>query len=274
MDYKSEYKVKSPSPTSSIASSLNFISRSSPMPLPATHKDCMSAATKRYKYLRRIFKFNQMDFEFALWQMVYLFIAPQKVYRNFHHRKQTKSQFARDDPAFLVLFAACLCLTSIGFAVILRLSFLQFIHFLLYVVFFDCIGLGIVIATLFWFILNKYFRVDEHGEDVEWGYSFDVHLNAFFPPLVLLHFFQLFFYNGLISHEWFISRFLGNTFWLVAILYYMYITFLGYSSLYLLKRTHLILSPIPVFLFIWVISLLGGFNITHALITFYKRRVI
>ncbi|KAK9876831.1 hypothetical protein WA026_015067 [Henosepilachna vigintioctopunctata] len=273
MDYKREYETKSLSPASSI-SSLNFSSRNTPIPYPATHRDCMSAATKRYKYLRRIFKFNQMDFEFALWQMIYLFIAPQKVYRNFHYRKQTKSQFARDDPAFLVLFAACLCITSIGFAVILHLSFIQFVHFLLYVVFFDCIGIGLIIATIFWFILNKYFRVDEQGDDVEWGYSFDVHLNAFFPPLVLLHFFQLFFYNGLINHEWFISRFLGNTFWLVAVLYYMYITFLGYSSLYVLKRTHLILSPIPLFLIIWVISLMGGTNITHALVTFYKRRVL
>jgi len=50
-----------------------------------------------------------MDFEFALWQMIYLFIAPQKVYRNFNYRKQTKSQFARDDPAFLVLLVICLC---------------------------------------------------------------------------------------------------------------------------------------------------------------------
>lgn len=47
----------------------------------------MSAAVKRYRYLRRLFKFQQMDFEFAMWQMMYLFIAPQKVYRNFNYRK-------------------------------------------------------------------------------------------------------------------------------------------------------------------------------------------
>ena len=50
--------------------------------------DCMTAAAKRYKYLRRLVKFRQMDFEFAFWQMLYLFIAPQKVYRNFHYRKR------------------------------------------------------------------------------------------------------------------------------------------------------------------------------------------
>ena len=40
----------------------------------------MTANAKRTKYLRRIFKFRQMDFEYAFWQMLYLFISPQKVY--------------------------------------------------------------------------------------------------------------------------------------------------------------------------------------------------
>ena len=31
------------------------------------------------------------------------------------------------------------------------------------------------------------------GQDVEWGYAFDVHLNAFFPLLMILHLFQLVF---------------------------------------------------------------------------------
>lgn len=47
---------------------------------------CTTAAAKLYKYLRKLFNFNQMDFEFASWQMMYLFINPQKVYRNFQYR--------------------------------------------------------------------------------------------------------------------------------------------------------------------------------------------
>lgn len=39
----------------------------------------LSANAKRQKYLRRLLKFKQMDFEYAFWQMIYLFIAPQKV---------------------------------------------------------------------------------------------------------------------------------------------------------------------------------------------------
>ena len=68
-----------------------------------------TAGAKRYKYLRRLLHLRQMDFEFAVWQMLYLFTSPQRVYRNFHYRKQTKDQWARDDPAFLVLLGVWLC---------------------------------------------------------------------------------------------------------------------------------------------------------------------
>ena len=77
-----------------------------------------TAGAKRYKYLRRLLHFKQMDFEFALWQMFYLFTSPQRVYRNFHYRKQTKDQWARDDPAFLVLLSIWLC----GKSVLMRQS--------------------------------------------------------------------------------------------------------------------------------------------------------
>lgn len=51
--------------------------------------DRYSASAKRYKYLRRLLKFRQMDFEFAIWQVIHLFIAPQKVFRAFQYRKRT-----------------------------------------------------------------------------------------------------------------------------------------------------------------------------------------
>jgi len=39
----------------------------------------LTANAKRQKYLGRLLKFKQMDFEYAIWQMIYLFVAPQKV---------------------------------------------------------------------------------------------------------------------------------------------------------------------------------------------------
>ncbi|EJW70702.1 hypothetical protein WUBG_18388 [Wuchereria bancrofti] len=91
-----------------------------------------------------------MDFEFALWQMIYLLIKPQKVYRNFMYRKRTKDQWARDDPAFLVLLLAAIAVSSILFAWAIRLSFIGFIAFFLWAVFIDCISVGILIATILW----------------------------------------------------------------------------------------------------------------------------
>jgi len=38
--------------------------------------------------------------------------------------------------------------------------------------------------------------VSRVGQEVEWAYAFDVHLNAFFPVLMILHCLQLFLING------------------------------------------------------------------------------
>lgn len=75
-----------PSESGSMLSGYSFRSGRSHLPRPATDL-CSSATTKTSKFVRRLIKFRQMDFEFALWQMLYLFVAPQKVYRNFFYRK-------------------------------------------------------------------------------------------------------------------------------------------------------------------------------------------
>ena len=147
------------------------------LPPPVTAKTCMTAATKRWRYLRRILHFRQMDFQFAFWQMVYLITSPKRVFRDFSYRKHTKLQFARDDPAFLVLLSGWLFISTAGFAFVLGVGVLQFIKFLFYVIFVDCIGVGILIATLMWAISNKYMLKPTCQDlDVEWGYCFDVHL--------------------------------------------------------------------------------------------------
>lgn len=269
----------SPTPSRSNSSSLlggmSSSRTTSPLPPPANYRnDCMSATNKSYKYLRRFIKFDQMDFEFAMWQMLYLFIAPKKVYRNFNYRKQTKSQFARDDPAFLVLLVGCLCVTSIGFAWVLSLGIGQSLVFLLYVVFVDCILCGMVVATMLWFITNHYLRDRASDLDVEWGYAFDVHLNAFFPPLILLHFIQLFFYHPLISQDWFISTLIGNTIWLAALSYYIYITFLGYNVVPNLRNTRIILVTLPLVFLFYVVTLIIRWNLSVSLMYFYHYRVL
>ncbi|PSN56580.1 hypothetical protein C0J52_01552 [Blattella germanica] len=60
----------SPIPSRSPSSLSSSIRAGSPLPVPVAYRlDCMTAAAKRYKYLRRLVKFQQMDFEFAFWQI-------------------------------------------------------------------------------------------------------------------------------------------------------------------------------------------------------------
>ncbi|KAL7369563.1 hypothetical protein ABVT39_002087 [Epinephelus coioides] len=199
-----------------------------------------TAGAKRYKYLRRLLHFKQMDFEFALWQMLYLFTSPQRVYRNFHYRKQTKDQWARDDPAFLVLLSIWLCVSTIGFGLVLDMGVVETLKLLLWVVFVDCIGVGLLISTLMWVVSNKYLlKHPSRNFDVEWGYAFDVHLNAFYPLLVILHFLQLFFIN----------------------------------PLPFLKNTVVLLYPFALLGLIYVLSVSLGWNFTKGLCWFYKFRV-
>lgn len=233
-----------------------------------------SAAEKRYKYLRRIFMFRQMDFEFAVWQLIHLCIAPQKVYLNFQHRKRTKDQWARDDPSFLILLGLFLVLSSIIFAAVTRIGVVACLKFILWVVFVDTVGVGVVIASLFWFLTNKYLLSPTAGRgyDVEWGYAFDVHLNALFPPILILHVLQLPLVS-VIGHNTFLGCLLGNSLWLFAVCYYVYVTFLGYKSLPFLRSTQVILYPMSGLALIYFLSLICQWNFTRGIINFYHFRV-
>lgn len=245
------------------------------LPTPVTQQTCMTAAVKRYRYMRKLLNFEQMDFEFAFWQMTFLFINPQKVYRNFQHRKETKLQFARDDPAFLVLLSGLLCVSSIAFTYVLRLGFIEFLKFLLYIVTVDCLLSGVIISTVLWIIANKYLiKSNYKGQDVEWAYAFDIHLNAFVPMLVISHIFQLFFYHVFLKHYWFLPLFIGNTLWLIAIGYYLYITFLGYSCLPILHKTEVLLTPFILLFFLYILSFAINWNISDNVMSIYEYRIL
>eukprot|EP00128_Syssomonas_multiformis_P009345 Colp12_sorted_trinity150504_noHs@12876 len=241
------------------------------MPPGAMPRSTPVRSNGRYKYFKRIFNFRQMDFEFALWQMLYLCIAPRKFYRNIYYHKQTKNQWARDDPAFLVLLAFWLCASSVAVALVFGLGFADFMKFLLWVVFVDCIGLGCVVATFFWLITNKYMRtqrVHSVEQSVEWQYAFDVHCNSFFPLLIILHLMQLAFIPVL-RYDSFVSPLVGNTLYLIAIGYYNYITFLGYSALPFLARTVLFLYPIGLLVLGYILALAFNFNMATFVLHLY-----
>ena len=152
-----------------------------------------------------------------------LFVFIFQVYRNFQYRKQTKLQFARDDPAFLVLMAGCLVFSTLGFALVLDMAFAKYVKLVFYVLFIDCITTGVIIATLLWGCANLFLLKSPHNleNNVEWAFAFDVHLNAFFPLIVILHFINLLCYDIFMNTPYFFSTFIGNSLWLIAVFYYI-----------------------------------------------------
>uniref|UniRef100_A0A0E0LY77 UNC-50 family protein n=1 Tax=Oryza punctata TaxID=4537 RepID=A0A0E0LY77_ORYPU len=123
-------------------------------------------------YLRRIVKWQQMDIEYTFWQMVHLCTSPKVVYDPAlipFFIVQTKNQWARDDPAFVVILILFLVFATSAYCAAygesashaaLTITSVVLVHFLF---------AGIVLATLCWL------------------YAFDVHCNSFFPAFVILY---------------------------------------------------------------------------------------
>lgn len=80
--------------------------------------------------------------------------------------------------------------------------------------------------------------------------------------------------TGLINHDWFVSRLLGNTIWLMALCYYVYITFLGYNCITFLKNTRFILAPLTLIVLFYIVTLIIGWNVTQTFMNFYHYRVL
>lgn len=92
--------------------------------------------------------------------------------------------------------------------------------------------------------------------------SIQVSNRAFFPLYLHLYVVQFLLLPLLTrSPSNFLATFLGNTLYLSALIYYTYITFLGYNALPFLHNTELLLVPIPVFAVLWLVSLVTGWGV-------------
>ncbi|KAF4616936.1 hypothetical protein D9613_008704 [Agrocybe pediades] len=223
---------------------------------------------------RRLHRLKQMDFEQAVWQLTYLCIAPRRVYRNVYFHKQTKNTWARDDPAILVLIAACLCVSAIAWGIVYGYSIPDMISLCVLMVVRDFVLSGVVVATIIWFTGNRLLlSPPSHStpadSKVEWAYAFDVHTNAFFPLYLTLYLAQLFLLPIILKDRW-ICLWVGNTLYLAAFTQYTYGIYLGLNALPFLVRSELLLSPLLPLFTAYIVSLLG-FNVAQHVLPAYFR---
>ncbi|GLC41064.1 hypothetical protein PLESTB_000947400 [Pleodorina starrii] len=192
-------------------------------------------------YLRRVLKPRQWDLEYTFWLMLQLCLSPKTAYRHTAYHKQTKNQWARDDPAFVVICCMLVAIASLAFCVTFGGSLWNSVVIVISSVLVDFLMLGIAVATTCWFITNRFLRkrnlhhhqVEQH---VEWLYSFDVHCNSFFPCFLILYVLQ-FLLSPVLLWQNSLSSALSNALYVIGLGLYNYLNFLGYSALPFLERT-------------------------------------
>ena len=70
-------------------------------------------------YVRRAINYRQMDFNSSFCQMLYICLSPRRLVKLTSMRKVAKNQWARDDPAFVVMLILGLSVASVAFTIAL-----------------------------------------------------------------------------------------------------------------------------------------------------------
>jgi len=230
-------------------------------------------------YIRRLCDFRQMDFESTFDQMLTLLSTePHRVYTSFYYRKQTKNQWARDDPAFLVIEASFVAVAALAYAVAFRPpSVWGYLWAVLYCVVVDWLLVGLAVASVCCHVANKYLRqYHSHSveQEVEWQFAFDVHTNGFFCSFLVTYVLQYFLLPLLIGNS-VLSCILANILYALATVWYAYITHLGYRALPFLANTQVFLwypiVSICLGLVVSVVLLILGIrvNLTRIIMAFH-----
>eukprot|EP00927_Polykrikos_kofoidii_P078724 TRINITY_DN7553_c0_g1_i1.p1 TRINITY_DN7553_c0_g1~~TRINITY_DN7553_c0_g1_i1.p1 ORF type:complete len:246 (+),score=30.10 TRINITY_DN7553_c0_g1_i1:136-873(+) len=230
-----------------------------------SERPSFAASPSFSEYMRRMIQYAQMDIDYTFAQMIYLCLAPRKVYQLTSYRKQTKNQWARDDPAFIVVLIFFLAISAIAYGLALQIRGTGFLRILSLFICCHFALSGAAIATLSWFISNKYLRVKSfHGVEqrMEWMYAFDIHCNAFFPLFLVLYVIHYFLLPFLVQPTT-AAMLVSNALYAVALCYYLYITSLGYSALPFLERTEVFLHPTALVVFATVVLCLLKINLTR-----------
>merc|ERR1712087_729779 len=154
-------------------------------------------------------------------------------------------------------------------------SFWNFFAVILESVFFDFLLMTSVFSSSIWFISNKYLSINAphhghsyhaagsgDGNQVEWLYAFDVHCNSYFIYFVISNVLVLILTPILLRQSLF-SLILGNSIYLIAIIAYFYVTFLGYDAIPIIQHSERLLFPLPVIVILYIVFMLIHFNLTQ-----------
>lgn len=218
------------------------------------------------EYFGRMLRYTQMDFDYTFAQMVYLCIAPNKVYQLTQYRKRTKGVWARDDPCFIVLQGFFLAMSGLAYGVCFGETWLDQLRSFMYFFVLHFVVLGLGVSALSIFVADKYLRkkasTHQVVQPIEWLYAFDVHCNAFFPLFLLTYVVQYFLLPVLYSSESLVSCVASNLLHTAAVTYYCYVVSLGYNTLPFLERAEVFMIPSVVLAIVALVLTISRTNLT------------
>jgi len=197
--------------------------------------------------------------------------CPSKVYKLTQWRHEIKGQWARDDPAFVLILCAWIAAAFVAYG--FALDGFQGIGTILKHVIFGILtffAVGAVAATVTSTIANNYFiSFHPHSvvQKVEWLYAFDVHCNAFVMFFGLVGVVQYLSLPLILSHGFF-PAVAANSLYLAAGIAYINVTFLGYLALPFLNKEKVtaLLYPAVLLIVLWTIACMLKINAARSVL--------
>lgn len=266
LNFKSEGSFRNLSTCSSLSMLPGPHGGGSDSSVGSSLKSSMSKVGSALFRRRFIWHPNQMDFEYAFWQMFYLPFDPHRVYRTALYHMQTKKQWARDDPAFLVILFCFICVSSFSFALAFYAdSFFIMVRIITWTVFVDLVLTGLAVSFVGYHLANRLF-VQTGNKKMEFLYCFDIHCNAWYCMFFYTYVAQYVLLPVLLTGYSWLSTVLANALYAAAFIHYTYITVLGYSSIPNAKKTtNVLLVPLILILGVLAVLTLMRFNVTIAI---------
>lgn len=198
------------------------------------------------RYLRRGFALSQWDLDYVCYQLINSCRAPAQVYKLTLHRKQTKNQWARDDPSFAGVLLGLLAVVAVAYGVAYRYTSPLAYAWLVAHFWGGFLGTGLAAASAGWAAANRFARVPAGAalphaveQSVEWLFAWDIHCNAFVPVLLLVYVAHFLLLPLVMAGDGLVPCLAGNALYAAAAAHYLYITFQGYLVLPFLQHDKL-----------------------------------
>ena len=176
-------------------------------------------------YKRFFYKYIGTNSEFYLWYLINMILHPKAVYETSRYQFSLTQQWHRRDHSITKLIV----LINIIIVILYGLTFVSPLAFIPYVLWSIIAPLlfGVILSTILYYIVNSLFTT---GDVFTVRYSYDIHNNAYLCYMFIARI-VVYILSPILFQQGLFVTFVSNLIQLFAILYYIYVTYLGYAIL-------------------------------------------